>query len=443
MAGRGDFLAWACEAAGASTPFDFYGQALNRRDAAGRTMRRRLLTRLGAEAEEALDGFLAQCLAAEAAGVRDLERLLDWMAATEIEIKRESSDRADEVRVMTAHGAKGLEAPIVILPDTAAKVSARGAPLLDAGDGAFLWAPRKADDCDPSAEARLAREAATAAEYNRLLYVALTRPRDHLIVCGVQAATGHDKRFAGSWGDYVTRAFDQLATRPIDIPGADNLQGRRFGPDPVRASLGSEPSKAETPVPAWLSHPGAPDEPRAARLAAPSRLADDARRLATSPLESVRGLGRWRRGEIIHRLLQILPDLPSADWDTAAGRLLAREDLSEDQRAEIAAAALGVLRGARFAAVALAQARGPRPRSPAAPRRCPWAWPSPAGWTGWSWRPPACWWRTIRPTGPRPRGSRTPIPAMSASWRSMRRCSARSFPAAGSRPRSSGPTARS
>ncbi len=344
------FLGWACEAAGDSTPFDFYGQALNRRDTAGHSMRRRLLTRLGAEAEEALDGFLAQCLAAEAAGVRDLERFLGWMAATEIEIKRESSDRADEVRVMTAHGAKGLEAPIVILPDTAAKVSARGAPLLDTNDGGFLWAPRKADDCDASAEAREAREGATAAEYNRLLYVALTRPRDHLIVCGIQAARGHDKRFGGSWCDYVTRAFDQLAARPIDIPGADNLHGRRFGPDPLRVAEGPEPSAAEAPLPAWLETP-APEEPRAARLAAPSRLADDDRSSATSPLEAIRGLGRWRRGEIIHRLLQILPDLPSAEWDAAAGRLLAREDLGEDQRAEIAAAALGVLRDDRFAAV--------------------------------------------------------------------------------------------
>ncbi|HWD68247.1 MAG TPA: double-strand break repair helicase AddA [Caulobacteraceae bacterium] len=346
------FLDWAREAARASTPFDFYGQALNRRDAAGRSMRQRLLTRLGGEAEEALDGFLAQCLTAESAGVRDMERFLDWMAATEIEIKRETTDRADEVRVMTAHGAKGLEAPIVILPDTASKVTARGTPLHDAEAGAFLWAPRKTDDCEESAKSRLARDEAAAAEYNRLLYVALTRPRDRLIVCGVEAARGHEGRFEASWGDYVTRAFDQLETHPVEIPGDDGKRGRRYGPDPVRVHLDLTPESAAALLPAWLAAPAATEAP-AVRLAAPSRLVeDDDRSSATSPLESAGGLGRWRRGEIIHRLLQILPDLPPASWDTAASRLLAREiDLDEPQRVEIAAAALGVLRDERFSAV--------------------------------------------------------------------------------------------
>ena len=346
------FLAWAKETASLATPFDFYGQALNRRDAAGRSMRQRLLTRLGGEAEEALDGFLAQCLAAESATIRDMERFLEWISATEIEIKRETTDRANEVRVMTAHGAKGLEAPIVILPDTASKVTQRGTPLHDAEDDGFLWAPRKTDDCEASSIARRAREAATAAEYNRLLYVALTRPRDHLIVCGVEAARGHDARFDSSWGDYVTRAFDQIDTHPIEIPGDGGKTGRRYGPDPVRTHWAVKPEKVAAPLPAWLATPASP-EPLVARLSAPSRLSEDEdRSSATSPLAAAGGLGRWRRGEIIHRLLQFLPDLPPASWNDSASRLLAREALlDEAQRDEIAAAALGVLRDERFSAV--------------------------------------------------------------------------------------------
>ncbi len=346
------FLAWAREAAEDATPFEFYGQALNRRDGDGRSMRRRLLTRLGGEAEEALDGFLAQCLAAEAAGVQDLERFLEWIAGIDIEIKRETSDRANEVRVMTAHGAKGLEAPIVILPDTASKVTERGSPLHDAERDGFLWAPRKADDCEASTIAREARLAATAAEYNRLLYVALTRPRDHLIVCGVEALRGHAGRYEASWGDFVTRAFDKLETRPVAAPGDDGKDGRRFGPDPVRMPAAPGPAEAPATLPDWLTTPAA-EEPAAARLAAPSRLGDDEdRSVATSPLDTAGGLGRWRRGDIIHRLLQILPDLPRDGWDVAADRLLAREaGLDEAQRTEIAAAALGVLRDDRFAAV--------------------------------------------------------------------------------------------
>jgi ATP-dependent helicase/nuclease subunit A len=280
-----------------------------------------------------------------------MERFLEWIAGIDVELKRETSDRANEVRVMTAHGAKGLEAPIVILPDTASKVVQRGSPLHDTEGGGFIWAPRKADDCDASTRARDAREAATAAEYNRLLYVALTRPRDHLIICGVEAMRAHKTRFEASWGDFVARAFDQLDTHPIPIPGDDGKQGRRFGPDPTRARSTPTLVQIEAPLPAWLTTPAAP-EPAAARLAAPSRLGDDDRSAVTSPLDSVRGLGRWRRGEIIHRLLQLLPDLASARWEDAAARLLAREkDLDDAQRREIAAAALGVLRDDRFAAV--------------------------------------------------------------------------------------------
>ena len=87
---------------------------------------------------------------------------------------------------MTAHGAKGLEAPVVILPDTTTRAKAMGGPLLSAEGGGFLWAPRKDDDCPASAAARARRELAAEHESLRLLYVALTRARDRLIVCGVE-----------------------------------------------------------------------------------------------------------------------------------------------------------------------------------------------------------------------------------------------------------------
>jgi ATP-dependent helicase/nuclease subunit A len=139
------FLGWAIEAA-AGPPFDFYARVLSRLDRAGRSMRARTLTRLGREAEDALDAFLGEALAAEQRGVHDLERFLAEMAASEIEVKREQEDRpgpaGGEVRVMTAHGSKGLEAPIVILPDTTTRAGSQGGPLLDAEGGGFLWALR-------------------------------------------------------------------------------------------------------------------------------------------------------------------------------------------------------------------------------------------------------------------------------------------------------------
>jgi ATP-dependent helicase/nuclease subunit A len=348
------FLGWARREAEARAPFDFYARVMARLDARGLSMKRRFLGRLGREAEDALDAFLAEALGAERRGVIELERFVAEMAASEIEVKREQEDPErqgeGEVRVMTVHGAKGLEAPVVILPDTSTKASAQGGPLLAAENGGFLWAPRKADDCPASAAARAARESAAEHESLRLLYVALTRARDRLIVAGIKTA---DRFFRGSWRDVIEAGFAHEAVaadaRPVALDGGGTAT--RYGPDPpLVVGAAADPAEAAA-LPDWALRL-APAEPAAARYAAPSRLGEDVRQPAPSPLARTLGLGRYRRGEIIHRLLQLLPDVAAAERRGAAARLLARElDLTEDQRAEMAAAALAVLEDPQFAAV--------------------------------------------------------------------------------------------
>ncbi|MEI9965746.1 MAG: PD-(D/E)XK nuclease family protein [Caulobacteraceae bacterium] len=129
------------------------------------------------------------------------------------------------------------------------------------------------------------------------------------------------------------------------------LEGRRFGPDPERGAP-SAPSAADAaPAPAWLARP-APTEPPALAYASPSHLAEAGKGPAPSPLASVGGLGRFRRGDLVHRLLQLLPDIAPERRAAAARSLLAREaDLTDAQREEMAAAAMAVLTDARFAAV--------------------------------------------------------------------------------------------
>jgi ATP-dependent helicase/nuclease subunit A len=183
----------------------------------------------------------------------------------------------------------------------------------------------------------------------RLLYVALTRTRDRLIVAGVKT---QDRFFRGSWRDVVEAGFEHDTIKPearrIELDGGG--VGVRYGLDPAPVAATSAASALETALPAWATRL-APAEPTAARYAAPSRLGD-VRQAAPSPLARTLGLGRYRRGEIIHRLLQALPDIAPAGRAVAAARLLAHEaDLTDEQRDEMAGAALAVLADPQFAAV--------------------------------------------------------------------------------------------
>ncbi|MCR5873625.1 double-strand break repair helicase AddA [Phenylobacterium sp. J426] len=345
-----DFLATMRKAAAETGPFGFYTRALGARDAQGRSMRMRLLRRLGAEAEDALDEFLAQVLAAEGRGVHDLESLAADFASLDIVVKRELEGGRDEVRVMTAHGAKGLEAPVVILPETTSEQGARGSPLLETTDGGFLWCASGKADCEASAAARTLRQTREAEESLRLLYVALTRARERLILCGRIAANRKEEGLKAWWSAIKTGFAHERIAPQVRQAACGDVLAERYGPDPVAMGPAAHAGAAPADVPAWAGVDPAPEA--FARYASPSDLGEGTVVAAPSPLAAAGGLGRFRRGDIIHRLLQVLPDLPPEDRASGARALLAREpDLSDDQRAEMATAALSVLEDARFAEV--------------------------------------------------------------------------------------------
>jgi len=344
------FLAWAREEAQARSPFDWLGAVLSRLDREGRSMRRRILTRLGHEAEDALDEVLAQVQAAEARGLHDLESVVAALALTEIEVKRELEAAHGQVRVMTVHGAKGLEAPIVVLPDTTSTPAARLPALLDRGDGGFLWAPRKAEDC---AVSRLARDRAAdrvRKESQRLLYVGLTRARDRLIVCG-RIAANRKAPDEGSWYELVRQAYDrEPVAAETRLLAAGAREFRRYGPDPATHASSVRPQDAAFALPDWTR--GLAPAEYGGRIASPSELALTAKVPAPSPLADRAGLGRFRRGDLIHKLFQVLPDIASSDRRAAATRLMARQpELTGEQRQEMIEAAFGVLDAPRFAIV--------------------------------------------------------------------------------------------
>ncbi len=346
------FLRRAISEALAQRPFDFYARLLGWTDEGALSVRARILTRLGAEAEEVIDEFLAQVLNAERSGVADLERLAAVFAGLDIVVKREMDGARDEVRVMTVHGAKGLEAPIVVMPETTVTRGARGSPLLRTEDGGFPGRRRPSRTARLSAQARAWRERREDEEGQRLFYVALTRARDRLILCGRINARTKDENIGG-WYAAAQAALAHPQVAPhVRTVQRNGMEVCRFGPDPQVAPSVAATPRQERPLPAWALHPAAAETLQ--RFASPSRLGEEAPDAgsAPSPLARSGGLGRFRRGDLIHRLLQLLPDLAADERSAAAARLLAREPgLSEGQRAEIVAAALGVLTDDRFAAV--------------------------------------------------------------------------------------------
>ncbi|NBC31585.1 MAG: double-strand break repair helicase AddA, partial [Alphaproteobacteria bacterium] len=158
--------------------------------------RRAMLARLGGEAEDPLEELLTLALGFEATEAPSLQHFVHWLEQGRTEVKRElEAGPQSRVRIMTVHGAKGLQAPIVILPDTTA-VPKKGPAILwpEAPDGLPLWAPRRAHEESRCRELRAAADHRRDQEYRRLLYVALTRAEDRLLVCGyrgTQEPAGH------------------------------------------------------------------------------------------------------------------------------------------------------------------------------------------------------------------------------------------------------------
>jgi ATP-dependent helicase/nuclease subunit A len=327
-------------------PFEFFAEALGRDGE-----RRRILGRLGPDAGDPMDEFLSLALDYERQHIPSLQGFLHWLAAGETEVKRDLEHGRAEVRVMTVHGAKGLQSNIVFLPDTCAVPSQRrGAGLLWGGKGEpfVLWPTHRDAETKLCADLRdLARQRGER-EYRRLLYVAMTRARDRLYVCGWEGKRGRD---AGCWYDLVAAAVHNTGTE-VTLP---------FGPTGWRltGTQDAEPDSAEEtapeasetePPPVWTEQ-AAPVEAYPPRPLAPSR-PDADEPAARSPFGADDG-ARFRRGQLIHRLLQSLPEIPSAARAAAARNFLARpaHSLDEKVQVEIAAEVTAVLNDARFADV--------------------------------------------------------------------------------------------
>jgi len=326
-----DWLAAQAAALDFITPYGLFADVLG---APGpldpRAGRARILARLGPDAGDPLDELLNAALEHEKLNPPSLQGFVHWLRQGGAEIKREAEAAGDVVRIMTVHGAKGLQAPIVILPDTTRKTQdSKTLRWFEDGDAPLpVWAPQTKGFEAPALTAqRQADQAREAEEEHRLLYVALTRAEDRLIICGWNSAKNLPP---GCWYDLVAQGFARLPgheTSSFDPAG--------FGDDPKLLSLSAPqtaPPRLEDPLlasaaearpPAWAWQKLAEEAP--AGSLAPSALPGEQETPAAAPRPAQDPLGlRFQRGRLVHALLQSLPEHPEAGWEELSRRFLAR-----------------------------------------------------------------------------------------------------------------------
>lgn len=318
------------------------GELLDNPLPAGPTGREALLARLGPEAADPLDELLRIAQADSLRHPPSLQGFLHRLRTANAEVRRDADARHDAVRIMTVHGAKGLQAPVVVLAETTSLPKPpQHIVMLEAKPA---WLPAKAARPPKLEAAAAAKQQADREEYARLLYVALTRAEDRLIVVGWHAASRPPN--AGCWYSRVDRAIDALAPDRVVLEGIGTVK-RISGPQtaaPV-TDRPRAPAAVATALPAWASP--APAEARTVRRIKPSG-EDDLPEPPPAPppfAEADRAGLRLRRGDLTHLLLQYLPTLVPAAREMAAAAWLARHaaDLDPALARAMASEVLSVL----------------------------------------------------------------------------------------------------
>ncbi|MCY4289302.1 MAG: double-strand break repair helicase AddA [Aestuariivita sp.] len=293
--------------------------------------RHHFLSRLGREAEEGINALLAQALGYERLGIPSLSGFLSWLETDMLEVKRQIDDAGDMIRVMTVHGAKGLEAPVVILPDTAddQRGAAKGPVLLHRDIP--IW--RVSKDVAPAEVLTTLHEEQQFEEQERLrlFYVAATRAEKWLIV----AAAG-DRVKENSW-------YQRLESVLHDYGGCDHefelgtglrLENGKWSE--LSATASSQPTTAFPPLPSLYTC-SAPPAPPSKKVISPSDLGGAKALGSDANIDQELAM---IRGTHLHLLLEVLPPLPRDEWLDTAYELL---DLAQEDAEPIISEAIAVL----------------------------------------------------------------------------------------------------
>ena len=337
-------------------PYEFFEGVLSTPTPSGDSQLRLFYSRLSMEVADPIDAFLARALSHQRHEAPSLQHFIQSFMSDTAELKREFDGRHNEVRVMTVYGAKGLEAPVVILPDTSQKPDGKG--VLDNGmlalsDGSFVRPGPSVQTPEVLESVKLARKDKLYQEYMRLLYVALTRAETRLLICGYFSGRpptegAAQKAVEGCWHDLAQKALTGLNAREIETPfTSEDYTGYAYGQRPQTApNKVFESSLTDSVIPDWAARALPPKPPKAgSRIVTPSTLLAGEAGLtppARSPLSQT--TDRFMRGNLIHKLLELLPDLPHAARAAAMERFLSGHDtLTPHQRNDISQTVMRVL----------------------------------------------------------------------------------------------------
>ncbi|MBA2936274.1 double-strand break repair helicase AddA [Sphingomonas sp. CGMCC 1.13654] len=331
------------------TPYRFFEEMLS----GPLQGRRKLLRRLGEEARDPIEELLNAALLFEENGTPSLQLFLDWFDRGEVQIKRDPSAPLDAVRVMTAHGSKGLQAPLVVLADATGDPDRSpgggiGWSHEEGGEAVPVIRPKKEERFAPFADLIEEAERRDLEEHWRLLYVAATRAEEWLAIGGALGPGARGVIPANSWYAALDAALDGLES----AEAGDALWGkvRAHGREAVRGR--ERPPRAasvESAPPAWL-HAPAPEEARPPRPLAPSSIGIDT---IANPPPGAKMREAAERGRLLHALFERLPDLASEARAGAADRWLMQSAGVSDPalRSALIRDALAVIEDPRFGAI--------------------------------------------------------------------------------------------
>lgn len=323
-----------------------------------------VLSRLGQDALDPLQELLNLCLNYDRQNpAKGVQGFLHKMQGDSRDIKRELDDAQNQVRIMTVHASKGLESPIVILPDTTAIAKSHTSEdgLIWAGEDFPLWSPSAADENEAYSTLREKLKDNDYAEYCRLLYVALTRAEDRIIVCGtIHTNEVNEKSWYGLFKNGFNRLDETLRRETAWAYDEDYMTGDesmcltyetpQIAPPRADKHINNHWAyNGSDALPVWATQMPAVEQ-HPPRHLAPSK-SNEADVPVRSPLAHTSDTYKFARGLLTHSLLQYLPDLPAAARAQAATAYLERHggDVSADIHADIIGEVMAILENPQFA----------------------------------------------------------------------------------------------